>query len=81
MAPKMNFSEEGYSEIINWMHYELSSLPLLSEIRDDEIKWRIDSDSISDCNITFKEIPVCMQAVDRRKKLFPEAPGKVGTDL
>ena len=38
MAPKMNFSEEGYSEIINWTHYELSSLPLLSEIRDDEIK-------------------------------------------
>ena len=51
---KINFSVKEYSEIINWMHCELSSLPQLSEISDDEIKSRIDSDSIPDWNITFK---------------------------
>ena len=36
--PKINFSVEEYSEIINLMDCELSSLLFLAEISDDEIK-------------------------------------------
>ena len=74
--PYINFSVEEYSETINWMHCELSYLLLLTEISDDEIKPRIDRDSIPDWIITFKQIPVCMQAVQREVKLATEAPGK-----
>ena len=42
--PKFNFSMEEYSEIINWMDCELSSLVFLAEISDDEIKSQIDND-------------------------------------
>ena len=59
------------------MDCELSSLPLLSEISDDEIKSHIDSGSIPDWNITFKQIPVHMQTEGRRMKLVIEAPEKV----
>ncbi|KAJ9597320.1 hypothetical protein L9F63_011841, partial [Diploptera punctata] len=44
---------------------ELSSPPLLVEISDDEIKSHIDSDSIPDWNITFKQFLVHKQAVER----------------
>ena len=47
------------------MDCELSSLPFLAEISDDDIKSQIDSNSIPDWNITFKQIPVYMQAVER----------------
>ena len=77
MPPKINFSVEEYSEIINWLHYELFSLLFLAEITDDEIKSRIDSDSISDWNSTFKEIPVYTQAVECLVKLVREAIGNV----
>ena len=59
------------------MHCELYSLTLMSEINDDEIKSHIDSESIPDWNITFKKIPVCMQAVERRVKIVTEALAKV----
>ena len=59
------------------MHCELSSLPLLAEISDDKIKPHIDSDSISDWIITFKQIPVYTQAVQRQLKLVTEPPGEV----
>ena len=36
--PKINFSVEEYSKIINWMHCELSSRPLLAEISDDTLR-------------------------------------------
>ena len=63
------------------MHCEQSSLPLLSEISDDEIKSHIGSNSIPDWNITFKQIPFYMPAVERRVKPVTEAPGKVcGTE-
>ena len=58
------------------MHCELSSFPLLSEISDDEIKSHIDTDSIPDWNITFKEILVYMQIVERLVKFVMEAPEK-----
>ena len=35
---KVNINAEEYSEMINWMNFELSSHPLLEEISDDEIK-------------------------------------------
>ena len=56
---------EEYSEIINWMDCELSSLPFLAEINDDEIKSQTGSDSNPDWNIIFKQIPVLMQAVEK----------------
>ena len=62
------------------MHWELSSLPLLIEISDEEIKLHFDNDSNPDYIITFKQIPVYMQAVECRVKLFTEAPGKVFED-
>ena len=37
---------------------ELPSLPFLAETSGDEIKSQIDSDSIHDWNIIFKQIPV-----------------------
>ena len=39
------------------MDFELSSLPFLAEISDDEIKSQIDNDSIPDWNIIFKKNP------------------------
>lgn len=75
--PKINFNAQEYSEMINWMDCELSSPPLLAEISDDEIKSHIDSDSIPDWNITFKQFPVHTQAVERCVKLVTEASGKV----
>ena len=74
--PKINFDVEEFSEIINWMHCELSSLPFFAEISDDEIKSHTDSNSIPDWNITFKQIPVYMQAVEGCIKNVTEAPGK-----
>ncbi|GBO29640.1 hypothetical protein AVEN_75941-1 [Araneus ventricosus] len=38
MAPKLNFKARDYSEIINWMDWDLSSPSLLKDISDDEIK-------------------------------------------
>lgn len=75
--PKINFNAQEYSEMINWMDCELSSPPLLAEISDDEIKSHIDSGSIPDWNITFKQFPVHTQAVERCVKLVTEASGKV----
>ena len=75
--PKVNFSVEEYSEIINWMDCELSSLPFLAEITGDVIKSQIDNDPTPEWNITFKQILVCMQAVESCVKLFTEAPGKI----
>ncbi|KAJ9582304.1 hypothetical protein L9F63_003340 [Diploptera punctata] len=63
--------------MINWMDCELSSSPLLAEISDDEIKSHVDSDSIRDWNITFKQFPVHTQAVERCVKLVTEASDKV----
>ena len=40
----INFSAEEYLHIINWMDCELSSIPFLAEINDDEIKSQIDND-------------------------------------
>ena len=77
IPPNINFSMEEYSEIINWMHCDLSSLPLLAEINDDDIKSHIDSDSIPDWIITFRQIPVYMQIVQRQVKLVTEPPGNV----
>ena len=48
-------AEKKYCEMVNWMDCELSFLPLLPEISDDEIKEHIKSDSIPDENITFKQ--------------------------
>ena len=59
------------------MDCEFSSPPFLAEISDDEIISQIDSDSIPDWNVTFKQISVYMQAFERRVKLVTEAPGKV----
>ena len=59
------------------MHCELSSFSLLAEISDDVIKSYIDSDSIPDWVITFKEIPFCMQAVQHQVKLVTESQEKV----
>ena len=65
-SPKTNFSVEEYSEIIIWMHCELPSLPLLAEISNNEIKLHIDSDTIPDWIITFKQIPVYMRLFNAR---------------
>ena len=63
------------------MDCELSSLPFLAEISDDDIKSQIDSNSIPDWNITFKQIQVYMKAVECCVKVFTEAPGKIcGTE-
>ena len=74
MPQKINFSVEEYSEIINWMHCGLFSLPLLAETNEDEIKSHMDSDSIPEWIITFKQIPIYMQAVQRQVILFAEPP-------
>ena len=75
--PKIISSVEEHSEIINWMDCELSSLPFLLEISDDEIKSLINSYSIPEWKITFKQIPVYMQAVERCVKLVTEAQGNI----
>ncbi|KAJ9579282.1 hypothetical protein L9F63_024617 [Diploptera punctata] len=75
--PKMNFNVQEYSEMINWMDCELSSPPLLAEISDDVNRSHIDSDTIPDWSITFKQFPVHMQAVECWVKLVTEALGKV----
>ena len=49
----------------------------MAEISDGEIKSQIHSDSIPDWNITFKQIPVYMQAVECCVKLVAEAQGKI----
>ena len=72
----MNFSEEEYLEIINWMLLELFSLPFMAEIIENEIKSHIHCDSTSYWNITFKKIPVYMQAVERWVNFITEAPEK-----
>ncbi|GBM25556.1 hypothetical protein AVEN_272551-1 [Araneus ventricosus] len=77
MPPKLNFKAQNYSEIINWMDYDLSSPPLLKDISDDEIKSHIQSDSVPNWDITFKTFPVNTQAVERCMKLVTEASGKV----
>ena len=58
------------------MHCELSSFLLLAEISDDEIKSHIDSDSIADWIITFKQIPGYKQAVQHQVKLVTESQEK-----
>ena len=55
------------------MHSELSFLPVLAEISDDEMKPHTYNDSIPDWIITFKEILVYMQAVQRQVKLATES--------
>lgn len=62
--------------MINWMDYELSSPPLPAKISDDEIKSHIDSDSIHNWNITFKQFPAYRQAVEYCVKLVTEASEK-----
>ncbi|GBN05886.1 hypothetical protein AVEN_160891-1 [Araneus ventricosus] len=59
------------------MDCDLSSPPLLKDISDDEIKSRIQSDSVPNLDITFKTFPVNTQAVERCVKLGTEASGKV----
>ena len=59
------------------MDCELSSLLSLAEITDDEIKSQTDSNSIPDWNITFKQIPIYMQAVEGCVTLVTETPGKI----
>ena len=58
------------------MDCELSSIPFLAEISDEDIKSQIDSDSFADWNITFKQISVHMQVIVRCVKLLTEAKGK-----
>ena len=74
--PKINFNVEEFKKKINWMTCELSSLPFLAEMSDDEIKSQNGSDSLRDWNSIFKQIPVYMQAVEGCVKLVTEAPGK-----